>query len=115
MLYENLSPQWASKVLLGVLGALLQVMGTVIAHRAPLTLAEADAVRADVDALRTFFVADGAGLPEAEVRSASEVVLKTLDAAVDEAFEAAPRGRPEPPRSPSKAHGSSLASRLFGA
>jgi hypothetical protein len=71
-------------VLLGVFGAVLQAMGAVVAHRAPLSLAEADAVRADVGALRNFFVADGAGLPEAEVRAASTVLLKTVEASIEE-------------------------------
>lgn len=55
-------------------------------------------MRADVGALRHFFVADGAGLPEAEVRAASSVLLKAIDASVDDELEGdggdLPRGRP---------------------
>lgn len=116
MLYETLATDWAAKVLLGVFGALLQAVGAVVAHRAPLSPAEAEAVRADVGALRSFFVADGAGLPEAEVRASSAVLLKAVDASVDDEYdEAQPQlpqraGAVSPPASRSVA--SSLSSRL---
>lgn len=89
-LHESLLPGWRRAALLGVLGALLQAVDGCV-HAAftpgapPLSRGRAAALREDVAALRAFFVADGAGLPAADVHAASAVLLKAIDAAEAEA------------------------------